>query len=154
MAVSQPYKNRQRPPDEPCGPAQEVDLLHQYAPDLTAIIPVEDRGRHELLRVAASLAQQIPDSYAQTIAIAAQALRIQPAAVDEVITQITDQGILARFEGRLVALGRVEFLGRIGALPHLAELHAAETIEDLESIPYFIVIVAERRCLGLLGIKN
>jgi len=152
--AQQPTGQMQKWPEhEPCGPAHEADLLHRYAPALTAIVPVEDRGHHELLRVAASLARQLTDPYAQTIVAAASVLCIQPGPVDEVIMEVAAQGILGRFEGRLVALGRVEFLGQIGTLPHLAELHAAEKIEDLASVPFFVMVVENRHCLGLLGIK-
>jgi hypothetical protein len=121
--------------------------------DLTTIVPVGERGEHEVLRLSASLAWLLPDDFAQPIVAAAQAAGRKPAPTMDPYFRAYQEGVLARVEGRTLALGTIEFLARIGFIPHLAEVYAAERIEDLASLPFFLVDVTERRCLGILGIQ-
>jgi cation transport ATPase len=139
---------------EPCGPADEAERLVRHAPELVAVVPIEDRGRHELLRLAAALAAHLPGRYAAALVAAAGALGIQPARVEEVLSTAEDRGIVARIEGRTVALGRQDYLAELGVQPRLAEQHAAERVEVGRTAAWFVVALEGAHCLGILGVKE
>jgi hypothetical protein len=136
----------------PLGPAEEEDRLRRIAPNITMVAPVESRGWRELLRLATGLAERIPGEVGRHVAEAADALRIQPAHVDRVVTAAADSGALAIVEGRLLALGGRLFLRELGIKPQVAEVRLADRIERSGDVALFVVAVARGRILGVLGI--
>lgn len=138
----------------PLGPAEEEDRLRSIAPGITTVIPVEPRGWRELLRLATGLAQRLPGETGRQIADAAEALRIQPAHVDRVVTAAADSGALAIVEGRLLALGGKLFLRELGIKPQVAEARVADRIERSGDVALFVVAVARGRILGVLGVHR
>lgn len=123
----------------------------QPEPRLGTLAPVDPRGRHELLRLAAGLAPLLhgPTGVAISQAIAAQG--VEPAHVERVVSGIKDAGVIALIDGTLFALGRLTFLEGIGIRPRLAELRVAERIERTGDSAYFVVAVARAHCLGVFG---
>ena len=138
----------------PLGPAEEEDRLRSIAPDITMVAPVEPRGWRELLRLATGLAQRLPGEMGRHIAEAAEALHIQPAHVDRVVTVAADSGALAIVEGRLLALGGRPFLRELGIKPQVAEARVADRIERSGDVALFVVAVARGRILGVLGVHR
>ncbi len=152
LSASDTTSERDLHKSDPCGPLTEAASLHERAPRLVALWPVSEHGHHELLRVAASLTAGLEDAYARIIQEAADTLCIRASSEVEPLDQKKDLGILARVGGHLYALGRREFLGQHGAIPHQAELRAAERVEAQGAVPYFVVALEARHCLGILGI--
>ncbi len=138
----------------PLGPAEEEDRLRSIAPDITMVAPVEPRGWRELLRLATGLAQPLPSGPGRHLAEAVEALRIQPAHVDRVVTVAADYGALAIVEGRLLALGGRSFLRELGIKPQVAEARVADRIERSGDVALFVVAVARGKILGVLGVRG
>jgi cation transport ATPase len=138
----------------PLGPTEEEDRLRSIAPHITMVAPVEPRGWRELLRLATGLAERLPGEMGRHIVGAAEALRIQPAHVDRVVTAAADSGALAIVEGRLLALGGRLFLRELGIKPQVAEVRVADRIERSGDIAMFVVAVARGRVLGVLGVHR
>lgn len=138
----------------PLGPAEEEDRLRSIAPNITMVAPVEPRGWRELLRLATGLAKGLPGETGRHVAEAADALRIQPAHVDRVVTAAADSGALAIVEGRLLALGGRLFLRELGIKPQVAEVRVADRIERSGDVALFVVAVARGRILGVLGVHR
>ncbi len=126
-------------------------LETQPEPRLGMLAPVERRGRHELLRLAAGLAPLLhgPTGAAISQAIAAQG--VEPAHVERVVSSVKDAGVIALIDGTLYALGRLSFLEGIGIRPRLAEMRVAERIERTGDSAYFVVAIARAHCLGVFG---
>jgi cation transport ATPase len=141
-------KAKERAKPLPPGPDEAQDSA------LTAIVSIENRGQREVVRLGAGLAALSAAPFAQAVRQAARSLHIRPAKADGAAELEDMHGVLAYIEGRRLALGCLKFLDRVGALPHLAELHAAERIEDSGGVPYFICDIGEYRCLGILGIRE
>ena len=120
---------------------------------LSVIAPVDPRGRHELLRLAAGLAPSLHSPSGAALADAICAMGVKPATVERVVSSVRDAGALALVDGALFALGRRRFLDDIGARPHLAELRVAERIERAGACAYFVVAVARGQCIGVIGVR-
>jgi cation transport ATPase len=133
--------------DTPLAEARQSD--HEQR--LGIIAPVDPRGRHELLRLAAGLAPFLHSANGAAIAKAAAALDIEPAHIERVVSSQKDLGVIALVDGVLYALGRQSFLEDIGVRPHVAEVRVAERIERSGEMAYFIVAVARAHCLGVFG---
>lgn len=118
---------------------------------LGAVAPVDPRGHHELLRLAAGLAPYLHGPTGDAIAEATAALGIEPAHIERVVSSLKEHGVIALVGGVLYALGTRGFLEDIGVRPRLAEVRVAEKIERSGDIPYFIVAVARAQCLGVFG---
>ena len=135
------------------GPLDENERLQHVAPAITAIVPVEDRGRHELLRIAASLAQGLPDVYAQEIWRAAEALGVHPAPMEERLFYSPDIGTLARIGGCGYVLGRLSYLRRLHVEPHKAERDVAEDLERRGNAVFAVVVQHNAHCIGLIAVN-
>ncbi|HEY8325825.1 MAG: hypothetical protein ACHQ1E_12040 [Ktedonobacterales bacterium] len=120
-------------------------------PHLSAIVPVDPRGRHELLRLAAALAPSLEGPMGDFIAASIAALGIAPAHVERVVATVPDGGSIALVDDTLVALGRRCFLETIGIRLNRADERAAERIEAGGDLAYFVVAVARTHCLGVIG---
>lgn len=120
-------------------------------PHLSAIVPVDPRGRHELLRLAAALAPSLQGPMGDFIAASIAALGIAPAHMDRVVATVPDGGAIALVDDTLVVLGRRLFLETIGVRLNRAELRAAERIEADGDLAYFVVAIARAHCLGVVG---
>ncbi len=120
---------------------------------LSVITPVDPRGRHELLRLAAGLAPSLHSPTGAALAHAISALGVKPAFVERVVTSVRDVGAIALVDGALFALGRRSFLDDIGARPQLAEARVAERIERAGARAYFVVAVARGQCIGVIGVR-
>lgn len=118
------------------------------------VTPVDPRGRHELLRLAAGLAPLLHSPTGDAIVEATGGLGIEPARVERVVTSLRDSGVIALVDGVLYALGKRSFLEDIGIRPHMAETRVAERIERSGGVPYFVVAVARANCLGVFGAPN
>jgi len=121
---------------------------------LGAVAPVDPRGHHELLRLAAGLAPYLHGPTGDAIVEATTALGIEPAHIERVVSSLKEHGVIALVGGVLYALGTRGFLEDIGVRPRLAEVRVAERIERAGDIPYFIVAVARAHCLGVFGAPN
>ena len=120
-------------------------------PRLGTLAPVDPRGRHELLRLAAGLAPLLHGAAGDGISHAIAAQGIEPAHVERVVSSVKDAGVIALIDGTLYALGRLSYLEGIGIRPRLAELRVAERIERTGDSAYFVVAVARAHCLGVFG---
>lgn len=118
-----------------------------------AIIPIEDRGRQELLRLAAGLGEHLQPEYASALADAAHQENIIPAQVEEVTTYDGVQGVAARVESRHLALGQYPYLLQLGLAPKAAEVHVARRITAAGNTALYLMVVEDNRCLGLIGIE-
>lgn len=117
-----------------------------------AIFPVEDRGRHELLRLAAGLGEHLQPDYASALAEAAQKENIIPAQVEDVTTYEGSQGVAARVEDRQLALGQYPYLLQLGLAPMATDVHIARRIVAAGNIALYLMVVEDNRCLGLIGL--
>lgn len=118
---------------------------------LGAIAPVDPRGHHELLRLAAGLAPFLHGPTGDAIVEATTALSIEPAHIERVVSSLKEHGVIALVGGVLYALGTRGFLEDIGVRPRQAEIRVAERIERAGDVPYFVVAVARAHCLGVFG---
>ncbi len=118
-----------------------------------AIIPVEDRARQELLRLAAGLAAHLQPDYASALAEAAQKENIIPAQVEDVTTYEDSQGVAARVEDRHLALGQYSYLLQLGLAPMAANVHVARHIAAAGNTALYLMVIEDNRCLGLIGIE-
>ncbi len=147
------------PRNEPAQVSEHATLdPSQSAPSqslrLGAIAPVDPRGHHELLRLAAGLAQHLHGPTGDAIVTATKALGIEPAHIERVVSSLREQGVIALVDGILYALGRQSYLEDMGVRPRVAEMRVAERIERSGDVPYFIVAVARAHCLGVFGAPN
>lgn len=136
------------------GPLDEDARLRSMAPAIAAIIPVEERGRHELLRIAASLAQGLPDGYAQEIVRAAPALDVHPAPIDERLSYSPNAGTLARIGGHVYVLGRLAYLRWLHLEPNKAERDVIDALEHRDNAVYAVVTLRDVHCLGLIAVSG
>lgn len=120
---------------------------------LMEVLSVQDGEQGGLLRLAASLVWHLDDAYAQALVRAAEAAGIHPAPLEGPHLWATQEGILSMVDGRALALGRLEFLQRLGLRPHVGEIAAAHRQEARGCIPFFLVTVSTEHCIGLLGIR-
>lgn len=118
---------------------------------LGVIAPVDPRGHHELLRLAAGLAPLLHGPTGDAILEATTALGIEPAHIERVVSSLKEHGVIALVGGVLYALGTRGFLEDIGVRPRLAEVRVAERIERAGDVPFFVVAVARAHCLGVFG---
>lgn len=118
-----------------------------------AIFPVEDHGRHELLRLAAGLGEHLQPEYAAALAEAAQKENIIPAQVEDVTTYHDSLGVAARVENRHLALGQYPYLLQLGLAPMAADVHLARRIAAAGNTALYLMVVEDNRCLGLIGIE-
>lgn len=121
---------------------------------LSAIIPVEPRGRHELMRLAAGLAPALPGLIGELIGREAMEMGIAPAHVERVVVSVPDRGIIALVDDALVALACRGFLEIIGVRLNRAELRVAERIENAGDLVFYVVSIARGHCLGVIGVPN
>ena len=133
--------------DDALGQAQR--MIHEQR--LGAVAPVDPRGHHELLRLAAGLAPYLHGPTGDAIVEATTALGIEPAHIERVVSSLKEHGVIALVGGVLYALGTRGFLEDIGVRPRLAEVRVAERIERAGEVPFFIVAVARAHCLGVFG---
>ena len=133
------------------GPLDEDVRLRRLAPAISAIIPVEELGRLQLLRIAASLAQGLPDGYAREILRAAAALVVHPEPITKRVFYSANAGTVAHIGDRVFAMGRLEYLCRLHLEPHKAEWDAAATLERQGSTAYAVVAWPGTHYLGLIG---
>lgn len=132
--------------------AQAHDAASQQ--HLGAIAPVDPRGRHELLRLAAGLAPFLHGATGDAIVEATAAMGVEPAHIERVVSSLKEHGVIALVDGVLFALGTRSFLEDIGVRPRVAEVRVAERIERAGDVPYFVVAVARAHCLGVFGAPN
>jgi|GEM_PF-3392670 len=137
-----------------CGPTDELERIRQEAPGLVAVLPVEDRGRHELIRLGAALAGHMPGEAGRSILNAAHALDIKIPAVEAVEKVQPGAGVLGRIEGRQVALGTEQFITSVVQFPHLAILEAGHRIAAQHALPLYVVVLDRPHCLGILGVAS
>lgn len=121
---------------------------------LGAIIPVDPRGRHELLRLAAGLALALPGPIGELIAHDAAKLDVAPAYVERGVVSVPDRGVIALVDGTLVALACRCFLETVGVRLNRAELRVAERIENSGDLAFYVVSMARARCLGVIGVPD
>ena len=119
---------------------------------LSVIAPVDSRGHHELLRLAAGLAPSLHSPAGDALEQAIIALGVKPAPIERVVTSVRDIGAIALVDGALFALGRQSFLDDIGVRPRIAEVRVAERIERTGARAYFVVAVARGNCIGVIGV--
>lgn len=119
-----------------------------------AIVPVDPRGRHELVRLAAGLGLRLPGAIGEQIAHDAATLGIAPARVERVVVSVPDRGIIALVDDALVALACRCFLEIIGVRLNRAELRVAERIENAGDRAFFVVSIARGHCLGVIGVSD
>lgn len=118
------------------------------------IIPVDPRGRHELLRLAVGLAAALPGPIGELIARDAAESDIAPARVERVVVSVPDRGIIALVDDTLVALACRGFLETVGVRLNRAELRVAERIENAGDLAFFVVSITRGHCLGVIGAPN
>jgi cation transport ATPase len=142
----------QPPATEPEGapPAAEPESVPSGA--LSVIAPVDSRGHHELLRLAAGLAPALHSPAGDALEQAIIALGVKPAPVERMVTSVRDIGAIALVDGALFALGSRSFLDDIGVRPRIAEVRMAERIERPGARAYFVVAVARGNCIGVIGV--
>lgn len=121
---------------------------------LRAIIPVDPRGRHELLRLTAGLASALPGPIGALIARDVAEFDIVPAHVERAVVSVPDRGIIALVDDTLVALACRSFLETVGVRLNLAELRVAERIENSGDLAFYVVSLARAHCLGVIGVPN
>ena len=121
---------------------------------LGTIAPVDPRGQHELLRLAAGLAPFLHGVTGDAIVEATTAMGVEPARIERVVSSLKEHGVIALVDGVLYALGTRSFLEDIGVRPRGAEVRVAERIERAGDVPYFIGAVARAHCLGVFGAPN
>ena len=121
---------------------------------LSAIVPVEPRGRHELVRLAAGLAPALPGLIGELIARQAEEMNIAPARVERVVVSVPDRGVIALVDDALVALACRGFLEIIGVRLNRAELRVAERIENDGNLAFFVISIARGHCLGVIGVPH
>jgi cation transport ATPase len=131
-----------------------MERIHTEAPGLVAVLPIEDRGRHELIRLGAALARHLPGATGSPVLNAAHALGITVPEVEKIEEVQPDEGILALIEGRHVAFGRETFVSRVAQHPHLAEREAGHRIEAQNGVAFYVVVLDSKHCVGLLGIAT
>ncbi len=133
--------------DNPHNPAR----AGQVARARRLATPVDPRGEHELLRIAAGLAPCLNGPTGQRLARALAASEVEPVQVERVVSSQRDLGVLALVDGALYVLGRTSFLEDIGVRPRQAELRVAERIERAGETAFFIVAIARTHCLGVVA---
>ncbi len=121
---------------------------------VTAVIPIEDRGRHELLRLAAALGNYLQPTYRDALSAAAHGEGIMPATVEMVIAQNEAQGVVANVEERRLALGQYSYLLQFGLVPRAAEVHVARHIAATGNTALYLILMDVNRCLGIIGIET
>lgn len=117
-----------------------------------AVLPIEDRGRHELLRLASGLGAYLQPEFAEALAIAARDEDITPAQLETVTTCDALQGVLACVEERQLALGRYSYLLQLGLVPKPAAVHVARHIAATGNTALYLMVVEDNRCIGVIGI--
>ena len=121
---------------------------------VTAVIPVEDRGQNELLRLAAALSLYLHSELAEAIVIAARSESVVPAHASQPLWRDAEHGVVARIEGRQLVLGRYDYLVQHGVAPKLAELHAARQVEARGGTALYLAVLEDGRCLGIVGVET
>ncbi|MDE3229149.1 MAG: hypothetical protein KGO05_04660, partial [Chloroflexota bacterium] len=126
-------------PDDPDGkvaaPHESLDAAAARPPNdaprasLSAIVPIDPRGGHDLLRLAGGLARGLHSPTGDAIAAGVVAAGVEPAHVERVVSSLKERGVIALIGGVLYALGVRDFMRDIGVRPHDAELRVAERIE-------------------------
>jgi Cu+-exporting ATPase len=128
----------------------KTGTLTEGKPRLTSIEPHESDSADELLRLGASLEQVSEHPLAAAIVAAARERRL-PLATVEGFQSLTGKGVVARVEGRRIALGTVTLLRELGVEP--APL--ARKADELRRQGQTVVFVAVDRALaGLLGVSD
>ncbi|HEX8731786.1 MAG TPA: hypothetical protein VF725_06960 [Ktedonobacterales bacterium] len=148
-------------PDDPDGkvapPVESFDAAGARPPDdpprasLGAVVPIDPRGRHDLLRLAGGLAHGLHSPTGDAIAAGVVATGIEPAPVERVVSSLKGYGVIALVGGILYALGVRDFMRDIGVRPHDAELRVADRIERAGDIAFFVVAIARAHCVGVIG---
>lgn len=133
--------------------AEQPGTLPRLAPELElyATVPVDPRGRGELLRVAAALGGALGGALGRALTETARAHDTPPAHIAVVITHVPDSGVLATVAGRLVAMGTQRFLAQLGVVPRRAELQAAARLEAAGDQVLYVMTLSQPHCLGILG---
>jgi Cu+-exporting ATPase len=128
----------------------KTGTLTEGRPHLASIVPAPGWDEQEVLRLSASVERSSEHPLAAAIVRAAAERNVQPAEARD-FRSLPGQGVLAKVEGRAVALGNRELLAACGAAGGRL-LEQAETLRrDGQSVVFLAV---DGQVAGILGVAD
>jgi P-type Cu+ transporter len=128
----------------------KTGTLTEGHPRLRAVLTVADAPEGEVLRLAASVEVGSEHPLAAAIVEGAEARGIKPVTAED-FRSVTGKGVVARVDGRVVALGNVSLMRELGidvgaVLPRADELRTeGQTV---------MFVASDRRLVGLIGVAD
>jgi Cu+-exporting ATPase len=128
----------------------KTGTLTEGHPRLRAVLSVADAPEGEVLRLAASVEVGSEHPLAAAIVEGAEARGIKPVTAED-FRSVTGKGVVARVDGRVVALGNVSLMRELGidvgaVLPRADELRTeGQTV---------MFVASDRRLVGLIGVAD
>jgi Cu+-exporting ATPase len=128
----------------------KTGTLTEGRPRLRVVVAIADADEGEVLRLAASVEVGSEHPLAAAIVEGAEARGIKPVTAED-FRSVTGKGVVARVDGRVVALGNVSLMRELGidvgaVLPRADELRTeGQTV---------MFVASDRRLVGLIGVAD
>ncbi len=128
----------------------KTGTLTEGRPRLTTVLPAEGVSEDELLRMAASLERASEHPLAAAIVEGAASRGVEPVPV-EGFEAIAGKGVIARLDGRLIALGNARLMQEQDVDVSSMHDEAARRQREGETVMY---LAADGRPAGILGVSD
>jgi Cu+-exporting ATPase len=128
----------------------KTGTLTEGKPTLVSVVSLAGEEDDQLLRLAASLERGSEHPLGAAIVRAAKERGVSPAGVDG-FESVTGQGVTARIDGRLLAIGNVALMRSVGAEVSPYAGRAESLRGDGQTVMF---LAREGRVVGLLGVAD
>jgi P-type Cu+ transporter len=128
----------------------KTGTLTEGHPRLRAVLTVADAPEGEVLRLAASVEVGSEHPLAAAIVEGAEARGIKPVTAED-FRSVTGKGVVARVDGRVVALGNVALMRELGIEVGAVLSRADELRTEGQTVMF---VASDRRLVGLIGVAD
>lgn len=90
----------------------------------------------------------------KALVYAVEAAGIAPAPLEGPHLWASQEGLPSMIDGRMLALGRLECLQRLGLEPRAGEIDVARRQEERGRVLFFLVAICIGQCVGLFGVRH
>jgi P-type Cu+ transporter len=128
----------------------KTGTLTEGHPRLRAVLTLADAPEGEVLRLAASVEVGSEHPLAAAIVEGAEARGIKPVTAED-FRSVTGKGVVARVDGRVVALGNVALMRELGIEVGAVLSRADELRTEGQTVMF---VASDRRLVGLIGVAD
>jgi Cu+-exporting ATPase len=128
----------------------KTGTLTEGKPKLVSVIPAEDIGEQELLRLAGSIERGSEHPLAQSIVKGSESRNIDLVTAGD-FKSVTGKGVMGTVDGKTIMLGNQKWIEELGIKTEPLSVKAEELRKDGQTVMF---LASKEGCFGILGVAD